>query len=138
MDSATAWVMGEIGLPAPVSELASRSWDAIVVGAGHNEPACYIRWSSRNSTSRSVVFTRARLVNALFVPFLDGSSIQLWNDDDRCEEAVRALAPDDLESWRAMFDVIRRLRDKLRPGGSVIGINGRNAAITVLQDLEKI
>ncbi len=33
------WVstrLGEIGLPAPVSELAARSWDAIVIGAGHN------------------------------------------------------------------------------------------------------
>src|SRR3954452_13415301 len=28
--------MGEVGLPAPVSELAARPWDAIVVGGGHN------------------------------------------------------------------------------------------------------
>ena len=40
MASLTASVLGEIGLPAPVSQLASRSWDAIVVGAGHNGLAC--------------------------------------------------------------------------------------------------
>ena len=28
--------MGKVGLPAPVSELAARDWDAVVVGAGHN------------------------------------------------------------------------------------------------------
>src|SRR3954464_9075968 len=28
--------LGEVGLPAPVSELASREWDAVVVGGGHN------------------------------------------------------------------------------------------------------
>jgi len=29
-------VMGRVGLPAPVSELSARTWDAIVVGGGHN------------------------------------------------------------------------------------------------------
>jgi phytoene dehydrogenase-like protein len=29
-------VMGKVGLPAPVTELAARDWDAIVVGGGHN------------------------------------------------------------------------------------------------------
>jgi phytoene dehydrogenase-like protein len=28
--------LGEVGLPAPISELAGRRWDAIVVGGGHN------------------------------------------------------------------------------------------------------
>ncbi len=54
-------------------------------------------------------------VNGLFVPFLDGSSIQLWDDDARCEAAVRALAPGDVDGFNAMCDVIRRLRDALRP-----------------------
>jgi phytoene dehydrogenase-like protein len=31
-----ATALGEVGLPAPVSELAKREWDAIVVGGGHN------------------------------------------------------------------------------------------------------
>ena len=28
--------LGEIGLPMPVKELAARSWDAVIVGGGHN------------------------------------------------------------------------------------------------------
>src|SRR5579885_1559520 len=54
-------------------------------------------------------------VNGLFVPFLDGSSVQLWDADQRCEAEVEALCPGDLEGWREMSDVIRRLRDALRP-----------------------
>ena len=54
-------------------------------------------------------------VNGLFVPFLDGSSIQLWDDDDQCEAEVRRFAPRDVEGWRAMNDTLRRLRDALRP-----------------------
>jgi phytoene dehydrogenase-like protein len=56
-------------------------------------------------------------VNGLFVPFLDGSSIQLWDDDERCEAEVRALAPEDVGGWKAMNAVLRRLRDALRPAG---------------------
>jgi hypothetical protein len=40
MTSPTAAVLGEIGLPAPIHELAARKWDAIVVGAGNNGLAC--------------------------------------------------------------------------------------------------
>jgi phytoene dehydrogenase-like protein len=57
-------------------------------------------------------------VNGLFVPFLDGSSIQLWDDDARCTEEVRALAPGDVDGFNAMCDVVRRTRDALRPAGS--------------------
>ena len=35
-------VLGRVGLPAPVRELAAQSWDAIVVGAGHNGLTCAI------------------------------------------------------------------------------------------------
>jgi phytoene dehydrogenase-like protein len=56
-------------------------------------------------------------VNGLFVPMLDGSSIQLWDDDDACEAEVRRFAPRDVEGWRAMNDTLRRLRDALRPPG---------------------
>ena len=56
-------------------------------------------------------------VNGLFVPFPDDSSIQLWDDDQRCEDEIRAFAPRDVEGWRAMSDVIRRLRNALRPAG---------------------
>jgi phytoene dehydrogenase-like protein len=57
-------------------------------------------------------------VNGLFVPFADGSSIQLWDDDAACEAEVRRFAPQDVEGWRAMSDVIRRLREALRPAGA--------------------
>jgi phytoene dehydrogenase-like protein len=53
----------------------------------------------------------------LFVPFEDGSSIQLWNDETRCEAEVRAFAPGDLSGWRAMGALKSRLRDALRPEG---------------------
>ena len=38
--SPTARALGALGLPAPIRELAAQSWDAIVVGAGHNGLAC--------------------------------------------------------------------------------------------------
>ncbi len=56
-------------------------------------------------------------VNGLFVPFEDGSSIQLWEDDERCEAEVRRFAPADVSGWRAMGRVMRNLRDALRPPG---------------------
>ncbi len=31
-----ASVLGRVGLPAPIAELAARDWDAVVVGGGHN------------------------------------------------------------------------------------------------------
>lgn len=51
----------------------------------------------------------------MFVPFDDGTCIQLWDDDDRCEEEIRRFSPRDVAGWRAMTDVKRRLRDALRP-----------------------
>jgi phytoene dehydrogenase-like protein len=53
----------------------------------------------------------------LFVPFEDGSSIQLWNDDAKCEAEVRRFSPNDVAGWRAMVEVKRRLRELLRPDG---------------------
>jgi phytoene dehydrogenase-like protein len=53
----------------------------------------------------------------LFVPFEDGSSIQLWNDDAKCEAEVRRFAPGDLEGWRAMLEVKRRLRGRATARG---------------------
>lgn len=161
MSSPTANVLGLIGLPAPVSELAARRWDAIVVGAGHNGLAC-AAYLARAGKQVLVLESRERVggactieepfpgvrmspcaylagllhplvveelglpargfkwtpaVNGLFVPFLDGSSVQLWDDDAKCDAEIAGFAPRDAEGWRAMCDVIRRLRDALRPAG---------------------
>ena len=152
--------MGEIGLPLPIRELATKTWDAIVVGAGHNGLAC-AAYLAKAGKRVLVIESRQRVggactieepfpgvrmspcaylagllhplvveelelprrgfewtpaVNGLFVPFLDGSSIQLWDDDERCEEEVRKLAPGDVKGWNGMCAVVRRLRDALRPG----------------------
>ena len=133
MISPTVAVLGEIGLPAPVRELASRHWDVAIVGAGHNGLSC-AAYLARAGKRVLVLESRARVggactieepfpgvhmspcaylagllhplvvselhlpergfewtpaVNGLFVPFLDGSSIQLWDDDERCEEEIR-------------------------------------------------
>ncbi len=159
--SPTAAVLGEIGLPAPLAQLASRTWDAIIVGAGHNGLAC-AAYLARAGKSVLVLESRARVggactieepfpgvrmspcaylagllhprvieelglpqrgfhwtpaVNGLFVPFLDGTSVQLWDDDDACEAEIRRFAPRDVTGWRAMTAVIKRLRDALRPAG---------------------
>ena len=62
-------------------------------------------------------FSWTPAVNGLFVPFLDGSSVQLWDDDAKCEDEVRRFAPQDVDGWRAMGEVIGRTREALRPAG---------------------
>jgi len=165
--SPTAALLGEIGLPAPVRELASRRWDVVIVGAGHNGLAC-AAYLARAGKRVLVLESRTRVggactieepfpgvhlspcaylagllhplvvselnlpergfewtpaINGLFVPFIDGSGIQLWDDNDRCEEEIRSFAPGDVEGWRTMSDALRRLRDALRPpGGSDLWI----------------
>src|SRR3974377_654122 len=145
MKSPTADVMGEIGVPVPIRELANRHWDVIIVGAGHNGLACaaYLARAGQRvlvDESRQRVggactieepFPGVRMspcaylagvghplvvegvglpqrgvectpaVNCLFVPFLDGSSIQLWDDDAQCEAEVRRLSPGDVNGWNA-------------------------------------
>jgi phytoene dehydrogenase-like protein len=157
--SSAADCLGLIGLPAPVRELATQRWDAIVVGAGHNGLACAAYLASAGKRvlvleSRERIggactieeafpgvrmspcaylagllhplvidelnlpargFTWTPAVNGLFVPFLDGRSIQLWDDDAKCDAEVERFAPRDLNGFRAMCAVIRRLRDALRP-----------------------
>ncbi|HYZ86959.1 MAG TPA: NAD(P)/FAD-dependent oxidoreductase, partial [Bryobacteraceae bacterium] len=56
-------------------------------------------------------------INGLFVPFLDRSSVQLYDDDDLCEAEIRRLSPGDVDGWKAMSNVLARLRDALRPAG---------------------
>jgi phytoene dehydrogenase-like protein len=64
--------LGKVGLPAPLAELAARSWDAVVVGGGHNglTAAAYL---ARAGKSVLVLEQRERLGGActLEQPFPD-------------------------------------------------------------------
>ena len=157
----SADALGVLGLPMPLKEMASRPWDAVVVGAGHNGLTC-AAYLARAGKRVLVLESRDRVGGActlgepwpgyrvspcaylvgllhplvieelgladrglrwvpasagMFVPFDDGTSLQLGEDDAQAEEEIRRLRPGDLSGWRAMNDVKRRLRDALRPPG---------------------
>ena len=161
MSSPTAAVLGEIGLPIPIRKLVAKTWDTIIVGAGHNGLACaaYLALAGQRVL---VLESRARVGGACTIeePFpgvrmspcayLAGllhplvlEELELprarLSMDSRSQRPIRsiprrlehsalgrrralrcrgsALAPGDVEGWRAMNDVIRRLRDALRPAG---------------------
>src|SRR4051795_8555934 len=65
-------VLGRVGLPAPIAELAARDWDAVVVGGGHNglTAAAYL---ARAGQSVLVLERRERLGGACTLerPFPD-------------------------------------------------------------------
>ena len=65
-------VLGRVGLPAPVSELAQRRWDAVVVGGGHNGLTC-AAYLARAGRQVLVLEARERLGGActLDTPFED-------------------------------------------------------------------
>src|SRR5215207_1885473 len=154
--------MGLVGLPRPVKELAAMTWDAIVVGAGHNGLTC-AAYLARAGRRVLVLEARHRIGGActleefwpgyrvspcayvcgllhplvieeldlvarglewhpampgLFVPFDDGTSVQLWGDDEWAEAEISRFAPGDLAGWRAMSALKQRVRDALRPAGS--------------------
>ena len=157
-------VLGKIGLPAPIRDLAAQRWDAIIVGAGHNGLTCaaylaragkrvlvlearervggactlediWERWGgARISPCAYLVgllhplvvdelkmhehgFSWTPAVNGLFVPFDDGSCIQIWEDEEAAAEEIRRFSPRDVRGWSAMQSVIARLRDAVRPAG---------------------
>ncbi len=62
---------------------------------------------------RGLEWTPARA--GLFVPFEDGESVQLHEDDAVCDAEIARLSPRDVKGWHAMSDLIRRVRDALRP-----------------------
>jgi phytoene dehydrogenase-like protein len=51
----------------------------------------------------------------MFVPFPDGTSLQLWNDDDKCAAEIKRFAPGDLAGWIALGKMKAAMRDALRP-----------------------
>jgi phytoene dehydrogenase-like protein len=154
--------LGLIGLPRPLKELTAATWDAIIVGAGHNGLTC-AGYLARAGKRVLVLEARERIGGActleefwpgyrvspcayvcgllhplvieelgliarglewhpalpgLFVPFEDGSSVQLWGDDDRAEEEISRFAPKDLSGWQMMTALKQRVRDALRPAGA--------------------
>jgi phytoene dehydrogenase-like protein len=70
--NAIAQQLGEVGLPAPVSELAARHWDAVVVGGGHNGLTC-AAYLAKAGQSVLVLERRERLGGACTLerPFSD-------------------------------------------------------------------
>lgn len=153
--------LGRIGLPEPVTILARRAWDVIIVGAGHNGLAC-AAYLARAGKRVLVLEARERVGGActleetwpgyrvspcaylagllhplvvaeldfprygyrwtpaeagMFVPFEDGTSVQLWEDDDRCREEIRRLSPRDVDGFEAMYAPMKRIREALRPPG---------------------
>ncbi len=158
--SPTTRALGALGLPAPIRELAAQTWDAVIIGAGHNGLACafYLARAGRRvlvlearervggactleepfpgyhvspcaylaGLLHRVVIDEMELprrgfrwhpaVGGYFVPFEDGSSILLWEDDDQREAELRRFAPADVEGHRALNALIDRTVEALRPG----------------------
>jgi phytoene dehydrogenase-like protein len=70
--NAIAQCLGEVGLPAPVKELAARRWDAVIVGGGHNGLTC-AAYLARAGQQVLVLERRERLGGACTLerPFAD-------------------------------------------------------------------
>ncbi len=159
MSPSAVSVLGQVGLPAPAAELARRSWDAIIVGAGHNGLTCafYLAragkrvlvlearervggactleetWPGyRVSPCAYVVgLLHPRVIDELrlvargyawtpasggyFVPFDDGSSIQLWDDEYRADEELRRFSPRDVQGRHDMHGLMKKVVYALRP-----------------------
>jgi phytoene dehydrogenase-like protein len=50
-----------------------------------------------------------------FVPFADGGSFTVWNDDRRTIAGLEVLAPDQVTGWIARDALFNRIRDAIRP-----------------------
>ena len=152
-------LLGKVGIPAPIAELARRSWDAIVVGAGHNGLTCAF-YLARAGKRVLVLEARDRIGGACtleetwpgyrvspcayvvgllhptviedlrlpergyaatpasggyFVPFEDGSSLQMWDDEAKAEQELRRFSARDVAGWQEMQRLMRKVADGLRP-----------------------
>ncbi len=152
-------LLGKVGLPAPIAELARRTWDAVIVGGGHNGLTCAF-YLARAGKRVLVLEARERIGGACtledtwpgyrvspcayvvgllhpkvieelrlpargyewtpamggyFVPFDDGSSIQLWDDEAKADAELRAFSPKDLQGRHDMHGLMKRICDALRP-----------------------
>lgn len=152
-------LLGQVGLPAPMRELAGRRWDVIIVGAGHNGLACafYLARAGRrvlvleardriggactleetwpgyrvSPCAYVVGLLHPRVIEDLelerrgyrwtpayggyFVPFDDGSSLQLWDDEARAEEELRRFSPRDVQGRHDMHALMNKVVYALRP-----------------------
>ncbi|MBN8619349.1 MAG: NAD(P)/FAD-dependent oxidoreductase [Anaerolineae bacterium] len=61
---------------------------------------------------RGYDFTPA--VNGLFIPFEDGSSIQLYEDAERCAAEIHRFAPADVAGFHAMNNLFERVDSVIR------------------------
>jgi phytoene dehydrogenase-like protein len=155
-------VLGRVGLPAPVAELAARRWDVLVVGGGHNglTAAAYLARAGRSVlvleareqlggaatlqrpfadpgylispcaylvgllhplvvdelALRRHGFEVALLDPSLWCPFDDGTAVAVWADPDRTAAGIAALAPRDVDGYRAYEALFERIRVRLRCG----------------------
>lgn len=53
-------------------------------------------------------------LNGLFIPFEDGSSIQLYDQEESCLAEIRRFAPRDVEGWRRMHAIFDRCNRVIR------------------------
>lgn len=154
--------MGRVGLPFPISEMAARHWDVVVVGGGHNglTAAYYLATAGKSvlvlerrdqlggactieqpfpedgwrisPCAYLVGLLHPRVVEDLdlqrrgyqvevvdphlWCPFTDGTSIALWEDDERSAAAIHELAPSDTDGYLRYSALFGRIRRALREG----------------------
>jgi len=161
-NSSAVDLLGRVGRRHSIEEWRTRTWDAIVVGAGHNGLVCAI-YLARAGKKVLVLEGRERVGGActleepwpgfrispcayvagllhpliieelnltahgfewvpaeggLFVPFDDGSSVQLWDDHERCDEEIKKLCPGDVRGWHALHELMGKVCDAIRPPNS--------------------
>src|SRR6476661_8290616 len=107
----------------PVRELAARRWDAVVVGGGHNglTAAAYVVGLLHPLVVDELDLRRhgfdVVLVDpSLWCPFPDGTSVAVYADAERTLKQVAALAPADVDGFRAYEALFERIRRALRTG----------------------